>query len=219
MTDLDLDAIEARANAAMLSPTGQQYDAAVVLSTDVPALVAEVRRLREDNARMVRDLAEYRSPMDGGTNVRDHRRRCGMTTTDPAVTAAAEALCTPIRLHTWVVQERPCELCVLDAQDMLRAARPVVENEVRTSIRRRYETNTCGCGHDRACHNSRDLGDCTDCPHGTCVATQHTTLLWDRRHGLRDEAEVRERIAADIANTLGAAIINEVKKIEASRGA
>ena len=70
MTDLDLDAIEARANAAMLSPTGQQYDAAVVLSTDVPALVAEVRRLREDNARMVRDLAEYRSPMDGGTNVR-----------------------------------------------------------------------------------------------------------------------------------------------------
>jgi len=48
MTDLDLDAIEARANAAMLSPTGQQYDAAVVLSTDVPALVAEVRRLRED---------------------------------------------------------------------------------------------------------------------------------------------------------------------------
>ncbi len=63
MTDLDLDAIEARANAAMLSPTGQQYDAAVVLSTDVPALVAEVRRLREDNARMVRDLAEYRSPM------------------------------------------------------------------------------------------------------------------------------------------------------------
>ena len=119
-------------------------------------------------------------------------------TQDAAVTAAAEALCTPIRLHTWVVQERPCELCVLDAQDMLRAARPVVENEVRTSIRRRYETNTCGCGHDRACHNSRDLGDCTDCPHGTCVATQHTTLLWDRRHGLREEAEVRERIAADI---------------------
>lgn len=46
MTDLNLDAIEARANAAMLSPTGQQYDAGVVLSTDVPALVAEVRSLR-----------------------------------------------------------------------------------------------------------------------------------------------------------------------------
>lgn len=121
-----------------------------------------------------------------------------MSATDPAVTAAAEALCTPIRLHTWVVQERPCELCVLDAQDMLRAARPVVENEVRTSIRRRYETNTCGCGHDRACHNSRDLGDCTDCPHGTCLAPYNAGLLWDRRHGLRDEAEVRERIAADI---------------------
>jgi hypothetical protein len=119
-------------------------------------------------------------------------------TQDAAVTAAAEALCTPIRLHTWVVQERPCELCVLDAQDMLRAARPVVENEVRTSIRRRYETNTCGCGHDRACHNSRDLGDCTDCPHGTCLAPYNAGLLWDRRHGLRDEAEVRERIAAEI---------------------
>jgi hypothetical protein len=69
---------------------------------------------------------------------------------------------------------------------------------VRTSIRRRYETNTCGCGHDRACHNSRDLGDCTDCPHGTCLAPYNAGLLWDRRHGLRDEAEVRERIAADI---------------------
>ncbi len=46
MTVTDIDAIEARANAAMLSPTGQQYDAGVVLSTDVPALVAEVRSLR-----------------------------------------------------------------------------------------------------------------------------------------------------------------------------
>lgn len=54
MTDIDLDAIEARANAAMLSPTGQQYDAAVVLSTDVPALVAEVRRLRDIEAEAYR---------------------------------------------------------------------------------------------------------------------------------------------------------------------
>lgn len=47
MSDLDLDAIEARANAALTSPLGQQYDAAVILAADVPALVAEVRRLRE----------------------------------------------------------------------------------------------------------------------------------------------------------------------------
>lgn len=46
-TDLNLDAIEARANAALNSPTGQSYDAGVILSRDVPALVAEVRRLRE----------------------------------------------------------------------------------------------------------------------------------------------------------------------------
>ncbi len=46
MSELNLDAIEARAHAALTSPTGQQYDAAVILATDVPALVAEVRSLR-----------------------------------------------------------------------------------------------------------------------------------------------------------------------------
>lgn len=58
--------------------------------------------------------------------------------TDPAVEAAARALCTPTRLHTWVVTLRPCALCVADAEDMLSAARPVVEQGVRDSIRRRY---------------------------------------------------------------------------------
>lgn len=121
--------------------------------------------------------------------------------TDPAVTAAAEALCTPTRLHTMVVTERPCRLCVADAEDMLTAARPVIEQGVRDSIRRRYETNTCACGHDRTSHNSRDLGACTDCPHGTCLAPYNAGLLWDRRHGLRDEAEVRERIAVLLEDT------------------
>lgn len=46
MPDLDLDAIEARANAALNSPTGQSYDAGVILSRDVPALVAALREAR-----------------------------------------------------------------------------------------------------------------------------------------------------------------------------
>ena len=78
------------------------------------------------------------------------------------------------------------------------AARPIIEAELRDAIRRRYETNTCDCGHDRSAHHSGDLGDCSDCPYGTCVAPYDKGLMWDRRHGLRDEAEVRERIAADI---------------------
>ena len=71
MTDLDLDAIEARARAAMLSPTGQQYDAGVVLSTDVPALVAEVRSLRthlahaaEVEAALTSDLLAARTEVE-----------------------------------------------------------------------------------------------------------------------------------------------------------
>ena len=44
--DLDLDAIEARANAALNSPSGQSYDAGVILSRDVPALVAALREAR-----------------------------------------------------------------------------------------------------------------------------------------------------------------------------
>lgn len=47
MTDIDLDAIEARRSAALAADHGQFYDAAVILADDVPALVAEVRRLRE----------------------------------------------------------------------------------------------------------------------------------------------------------------------------
>lgn len=89
MTDLNLDAIEARANAAMLSPTGQQYDAGVVLSTDVPALVAEVRSLRthlahaaEVEAALTSDLLAAHVEVEQLRVTRATDRNRGMTDLD-----------------------------------------------------------------------------------------------------------------------------------------
>jgi hypothetical protein len=56
MTDEQLDAIEARAHVA-LRGTSPWHDDAVMRSTsDVPALVAEVRRLREGLRQMGRTV-------------------------------------------------------------------------------------------------------------------------------------------------------------------
>lgn len=99
MTDLNLDAIEARANAAMLSPTGQQYDAGVVLSTDVPALVAEVRSLRthlahaaEVEAALTSDLLAAHVEVEQLRVTRATDRNRGMTDLDlDAIEARANA--------------------------------------------------------------------------------------------------------------------------------
>ena len=131
--------------------------------------------------------------------------------TDAATQAAAEALAAyrggPASMHRYVAAHavaaaRPIIEAECQANFDLALRQTVtyraIEAEVRDAIRRRYETNTCDCGHDRSAHHSGDLGDCSDCPYGTCVAPYDKGLMWDRRHGLRDEAELRERIAAEI---------------------
>ena len=104
MPDLDLDAIEARANAAMLSPTGQQYDAGVVLSTDVPALVAALREARAGWYQN-RDKADL---CDAMIAERDEAR---------AATARVRALCAGADDSEYTTVFAAAVLAALDARD------------------------------------------------------------------------------------------------------
>ena len=88
MTDLDLDAIDARANRhAQLERDASrdialaEVSAAISSADDVPALVAEVRRLRAiaDAARMLREVWRRYPPIPVGA-------------LDPSVAALADAV-------------------------------------------------------------------------------------------------------------------------------